>query len=213
MVEHIKSICAVLAVLIFGVAALGDAHAAEWPTGDPQQDAAMAEGEAAYDAGDYVRAKAILLPLSEKGHAKAENMIGLMHTWGYGEEISLEKGCDWFERAAERGYVSAQFNLSACYFHGEGRPQNNRLGLKWSEKAANQDSKFAQADLAAYFVDRDRKKYLYWAQKAAANGSVKTKALMWGHGEGLLVPDFTVLDFACLVVMVGWLDKPDDYCD
>ncbi|WP_170827068.1 tetratricopeptide repeat protein [Magnetovibrio blakemorei] len=173
----------------------------------------MAAGEAAYEAGDYVRAKAIFLSLSEKGHAKAENMIGLMYSKVKGFEKDRVQACDWYERAAERGYVSAQLNLSICYFQGSGRPQNNKFALKWSLKAAEQDNKNAQASLAAYFLHRDRKKYLYWAQKAAANGSVKAKALMWANGEGILVPDLTAIDLVCFVVMVGWLDKPDDYCD
>lgn len=105
------------------------------------------------------------------------------------------------------------FNLSICYYWGDGRLKDIAAAIAWKEQAANLGHKGAQADLAAIYVDLDREKYLYWAQKAAANGSVKAKALMWGNGDRNLVPDLRWTDLVCVVVMIGWFDNRLDYCD
>ena len=180
---------------------------------DEAQDALVEQGVQAYDDGDYQKAKDILLPLAKAGVPKAMNMIGLMHDFGKGYPENTVLGCDWYQRSAKTGYVSAQSNLSTCYSLGDGRPKDMKKFLYWSQKAAEQGSKSAQGGLAAYYVDRDREQYLYWAQKAAAQGSITTKALMWGNGDKALVPHLRWTDLACVVVMIGWLDKPYDYCD
>ena len=186
---------------------------ATFAAGDEAQDALVAEGVKAYDDGDYQKAKDILLPLAEAGHPKAMNMIGLMHSNGYDYPQDRTIACNWYEQSAMAGYPPAMSNLSICFYWGDGRPQNISQAIFWDEKAAQLGHKNSQANLAAIYVDQDREKYLYWAQKAVANGSIKTKALMWGNGDGDLVTDLHWTDLVCVVVMIGWFDKRADYCD
>ncbi|MBF0250212.1 MAG: sel1 repeat family protein [Alphaproteobacteria bacterium] len=173
----------------------------------------VAEGVTAYDAGVYETAKAILLPLAETGHPKAMNMVGLMYSKGNGYPTNRTMACDWYERSAEAGYVSGQANFATCLYWGDGRPKDVGRSIHWDTKAAEQGYKLSQADLAGYFVDRDRKQYLYWAQKAAANGSVRAKALMWLNGDRDLVSDLPWTDIVCVMVMIGLLNESGDYCD
>ena len=180
---------------------------------DDAQDQQVEIGVAAYDDGDYQRAKDILLPLAEAGHPKAMNMVGLMHSKGKGYSKHRQVACDWYERSAELGYVSAQDNFALCLYWGDGRPKDITKAIYWNERAAEQGSKLSQTNLATYYDDTDRDKYLYWAQKAAAQGGIKAKALMWSNGDRDLVPDLRWTDLVCIVVMYGWLDKPYNYCD
>jgi len=181
--------------------------------GGEAEDARVEQGVALYDDGKYAEAKAILLPLAESGHPKAMNMVGRLHdgTPVFPDDPVIE--CDWYERSAEAGYASAQSNLAKCFDLGNGRPKNIEQSLLWDELAASQGNKLSQAGLAGYYVKRDRDKYLYWGQKAAANGSRAVMGLMLLNGDGDLVPDAKYSDVACVVVMIGWLGYPSDYCD
>ena len=181
---------------------------------DDAQDQQVEIGVAAFHSGNYERAKTILLPLAEAGHPKAMNMVGKMYSKGHSYLKNRQIACDWYERSAEAGYVSGQTNIGTCLYWGDGRPKDIAKAIFWNERAAEQGSKLSQTNLATYYDDIDRRdKYLYWAQKAAAQGGIMAKALMWSNGDRDLVPDLRWTDLVCIVVMHGWLDKPYDYCD
>ena len=186
---------------------------ATFAAGDEAQDALVAEGVKAYDDGDYQKAKDILLPLAEAGHPKAMNMIGLMYEFIRGYSQNTRKACDWYEKSANAGYVSAQRNLAICYYWGDGRLRDEAQAIHWYRQAGEQGNKNAQAFLTAYFSSRERNEYLYWAQKAAQQGSVFAKAVMWDKGDKDLVSNLSWIDRVCIIVAVGWLKKPTDYCD
>lgn len=177
------------------------------------EDLQVKEGIKAYDVGDYEKAKNIIVPLAEKGHSKAMSMLGYMHDFGKAFPINHALACDWYEKAAKAGDRAAQLNLGVCYSKGIGRPQNDKKWIFWMTKAGEQGDKDAQADIAAHYVDTDKDKFMYWAKKAAANGSVRAKILLWSTGSGDLVPDLTWGQRICGLVMIGWLDKEFDYCD
>ncbi len=168
----------------------------------------------AYDAGDYEKAKSIALPLAKAGNAKAMNLIGLMHDFGYGFPKDSSLGCNWYEKAAKLGYARAQNNLSICYKNGEGRAVDVEQAIFWAEKAANQGLLDAQEDLMRIYEKRGNiEQAKKWGQIANSRGSAIARIYMDAAGIQHSGPKATVIDYACVGIMIEILGKPGDYCD
>ena len=82
-----------------------------------------ADAIAAYSRGDFVAAFEEILPIAEKGDAKAQFNIGFMYHRGKGIAQSDQAALKWYSRAAEQGNADAQNNLGHMYRLGEGVPQ------------------------------------------------------------------------------------------
>jgi TPR repeat protein len=171
------------------------------------------EGYAAYDAGDYAKAKTILLPLAEAGDPKAMNRIGYMYRKGKGFPKNPTLGCDWYEKAAKAGFHQAQSNLSICFHYGEGRPKDIDKAIFWSTQAAEQGNIDSQVALVRLLHDRDPQKAREWGQKAANAGSVAARLMMEDYGLTYSGPRPSRYQKYCFILMVGLLKKPWDYCD
>jgi TPR repeat protein len=173
----------------------------------------MAKADEAYDKGDYEAAKRLLAPLVEAGHSRANNINGMMYLKGFGYQKNASAACKYFEKAALKGYASAQWNTSICYSGAEGRKVVNRKYRFWVEVAAQNGKEFAQAEMAGYYYKTNKDKFLYWSKKAAAQGNVYAKTLLWGKGYGHLVPDLTWTNIACGIVIIGFFDMGISYCE
>lgn len=215
------SLSLVTACLLAGVAA----WAGEPPDKDPgnsapaqtdwsQFEAEAERGFAAYDAGKYAAAKAILLPLAEAGHPKAMNMVGLMHdgTKVFPNDPKLE--CDWYERAAKAGYASAMYNLSICFNHGRGRPQDSDKMLKWRTDAALLGIKRASINLAA-LDESEGPEFRRWMLQAAEHGSRFALVSLWlsGYEDDAWENGMTIQDIVCMYWRVYMLEKSIESCD
>ena len=64
-----------------------------------------------YFLGDFKRAYKLFLPLAEKGHTKAQTMLGIMYDEGQGVPQDYKEAIKWYQLAAEQGLGKAQFNL------------------------------------------------------------------------------------------------------
>ncbi|HWM46439.1 MAG TPA: tetratricopeptide repeat protein [Xanthobacteraceae bacterium] len=93
-------------------------------------------GSAAYGRGDYVRAANILLPLAERGHPRAQTLIGFMFATGRGVPQSYQAASYWYHLSAEQGDVQAQALLGLMYDKGHGVPLDTVLAYKWLNLAA-----------------------------------------------------------------------------
>jgi TPR repeat protein len=192
----------VLPVLILALGLAAPAHAQT-----------VEEGYAAYDAGDYAKARTILLPLAEAGDPKAMNRIGLMYDFGKGFPKNPTLGCDWYEKAANAGYARAQSNLSLCYKEGSGRPKDIDLDIHWNEMAAEQGDLDCQIDLIKLYHKRNPERARYWGQKTADRNSVIGRLVMDGLGIPYTGPKPSRLESYCFLVMIDFFGKKDDYCD
>ncbi|MBL4615900.1 MAG: sel1 repeat family protein [Magnetovibrio sp.] len=148
---------------------------------DETQDLLVEKGVAAYDDGDYQRAKNILLPLAEAGHPKAMNKIGIMHYDGivFPKDPNIE--CDWYKQAAQGNYASAMYNISICYNHGHGRTQDSQKMLFWRINAAKHGSTAAMINLAALDLT-EGEQYRHWMMMAQEYGSAWAKVDLWLQG-------------------------------
>ena len=96
----------------------------------------LAEGAAAFEAGDYAEAANIWRPLAEDGDALAQFNLGLLHETGRGVTEDPAEAAGWYERAARQGMVRAQYNLALLHQVGRGVAQDVAQALFWLEVAA-----------------------------------------------------------------------------
>ncbi len=172
------------------------------------------DADKAYEAGDYEKAKSILLPLAKAGSADAMNLIGLMYQNGYSFSKDDELACDWYEKAANAGDMFAQSNLGLCYKFGEGRTMDWDKAIFWKEKAASQGEVDSLISLAHSYAERgDREKATYWGQKAVDAGSALGRVTMWTYDLPNTGLEASRMDIACVMLFNNILDRPWNYCD
>jgi len=171
------------------------------------------DADKAYETGDYAKAKEILLPLAENGHAKAMNLLGLMHDFGKGYPKDATTACDWYEKAAQAENLAAKYNLSLCFQNADGRKHDLAEALRLQEEAAELGDVGAQVALIQHYGDTDKEKARYWGERAVKAGSALARAALWGHDISYDGPKATTWDIACSLVMIGIFQKPADYCD
>lgn len=71
------------------------------------------EGIAAYDAGDYTKAREILYPLGAYNrNAEAQFYLGMIYFYGEGVEKDIDKAMEWWKKAMRSGHVDAAYRLS-----------------------------------------------------------------------------------------------------
>ena len=101
----------------------------------------FAGGSAAFAAGDYNRAARVLLPLAERGNARAQAMVGFMFATGQGLPQSYDAAGYWYRLSAEQGDTTAQYLLGLAYDKGQGVPQDEVAAYKWLNLAASRAPK------------------------------------------------------------------------
>jgi uncharacterized protein len=69
------------------------------------------QGKSAFQSGSYGEAYAKLLPLADKGNAKAQYAVGYMYYNGLGVKRDSQTAVDWFQRAAKNGSEPAKKSL------------------------------------------------------------------------------------------------------
>lgn len=70
------------------------------------------DGQAAYDAGNYSKAMAVLQPLAAKGDDCAQYQLGEMHMLGRGVPVDKDKARELFKQAATKGNGRAKVMAS-----------------------------------------------------------------------------------------------------
>ncbi|TKS60033.1 MAG: hypothetical protein EWM72_01718 [Nitrospira sp.] len=81
-------------------------------------------GNEAYDRGDYATALYEWRTLAEKGDARAQFYLGMLHDFGQGVPRDYVQARQWYGKAAAQGYAKAQYMLGWLYVHGKGVPQD-----------------------------------------------------------------------------------------
>jgi len=129
-------------------------------------------GSAAYDAGDYDKARRIWQPLAEKGDVRAQRGMGKMYEKGRGVERDFATALKWYRPAAEKGDAESQYRLSVGYGYGMGVKKDEAKAMEWLRKAAENGQKRAQRSLAKGYEDglnglpRDPEKAKYWYDRS-----------------------------------------------
>jgi TPR repeat protein len=108
----------------------------------------LADGHAAFASGDFVRASRRLVPLAERGDARAQAMLGFMYATGQGVPQNYEAASYWYRLAAEQGDSTAQYLLGLAYDKGQGVPVDVVAAYKWLNLAASRAPRRVRDDYA-----------------------------------------------------------------
>lgn len=113
----------------------------------------LEDGFAAYDRGDYAKARELWMPLAEQGDALAQFNIGILYELGHGAERNPAEAVLWYERAAEGGDVVSQFKLGLIYAEGQVVGQNYIEAAKWYLIAAENNHVRAQFSVGTLYAN------------------------------------------------------------
>jgi len=75
----------------------------------------LADGQAAYQRGDYASAARLLPPLAAAGNPSAQATLGMMYNQGAGVVQDFQQAMKWWKLAAAQGNALAQINLGLRY--------------------------------------------------------------------------------------------------
>lgn len=121
-----------------------------------QQDALIGRPEAAYLLAHrmirqdlYGRAAFLLGEAASKGHAAAQNDMGMLYFWGLGVPRDMQKAVSYFRRSAANGEVMAELNLGLCALLGKGMSQSYSQAESYISSAARKKQPVAATILAA----------------------------------------------------------------
>ncbi len=114
------------------------------------QERRKAEAEVAYRIGmdcflahHHDLAAIHIREAAEKGHARAQNRLGMLYSFGLGVKHDYSQALHWYLKAAEQGYSAAQNNIGWMYKDGIGVEQDSQKAAEWFRKAAEQGDEFA----------------------------------------------------------------------
>jgi TPR repeat protein len=155
--------------------------------------AAIDEGTAAYNAGDYAKAFVEYKKMAVQGNTAAQLKLGSMYHLGVGVVQNYPEAMKWYLKAAEGGLAEAQYRVATLYGDGKGGiPQDHAEEFIWYRKAADQGVPDAQLNVGALYargvgVTQDYAEAAKWYRKAAELGLAEAKfnlAVMYGKGQG-----------------------------
>jgi uncharacterized protein len=95
------------------------------------QAATFRDGLAALSRHDDAAAARIVVPLAQRGDARAQTLLGYMFANGRGVPQTYVESAHWYRSASEQGDATAQYMLGLMYDKGQGLPQDYVLAYKW----------------------------------------------------------------------------------
>lgn len=93
-------------------------------------------GYDAFVSRDYAEAMKWWHQAAEKGHARAQNGLGVLYRDGDLGEPDKKRAAHWFRRSAENGYVYAMYSLGLLYRDGDGVMRDDIEAHKWFNLAS-----------------------------------------------------------------------------
>ncbi|MCI4662415.1 MAG: hypothetical protein MRY63_11430 [Neomegalonema sp.] len=143
-------------------------------------DASFASAIAKAEEGNFAESYVILKVLGDRGHARSQWNLGILHRLGLGTQKDAGEAFLWFKRAA-RSLPEAQRSLGILYLKGEGVERDDEAAAYWFTQAADRGDAISQYNLGLLFefgvgTRRDAQIAGLWFAKAAAQGHEKAAA-------------------------------------
>ncbi len=118
----------------------------------------------------------LLQSAAEKGHAPAQNELGLRLQKGAGVPINLPEAVKWYEKASNQNLVAAHVNLGLLLVKGDGLPQDLSKAVKLFEKAAEAGDAWGMNNLGSMYemgwgVPKDIEKAKIFYRQASEKGN------------------------------------------
>lgn len=137
----------------------------------------MEQAIAAYDAKDFLKAKAIWESLSNTNTDAMVN-LGTMYVKGFGVAKNIHEAFTLFDRAASQGHEVAAFYLGGMYENGIGTSPDALKSIQYYTVAAEADMPTAQLKLAILLRNDDILNSMKWMIKAAHAGESQAQSLL-----------------------------------
>lgn len=133
----------------------------------------VARGEAAFAAGDYVRAAALWSAAAARGDPEATLALALLRDGGYGGARDPGAAFDLFLKAARMGLDRAQFNVAVMLDAGLGTDRDARAAMLWYTRAALRGNLRARYNLGLLLESdaagpADSARARFWYEAAAS---------------------------------------------
>jgi TPR repeat protein len=133
-----------------------------------------------------------LLPKAEKGDAKAQFSLGMIHHLGQGVPKDPTEAAKWLTLAAGGGNSGAQYLLGTLHLAGQGVEENARTAVRWFSEAAKKLHAPSQYQLGLLYLDGkgnvapDMGRALRWLREAALDLKYPEAQFSLGmlHAEG-----------------------------
>ncbi|MDO9207780.1 MAG: tetratricopeptide repeat protein, partial [Sulfuricurvum sp.] len=142
-----------------------------------EEETLMQQAIKAYDAKDYISAKAIWESLSAFNSDAMVN-LGTMYVKGFGMPKNIHKAYELFDRAASLGHETAAFYLGGMYENGIGVTANMEESIHHYTVAANANMATAQLKLGILLRNDDVLNSMKWMIKAAHAGESQAHSLL-----------------------------------
>ncbi len=142
-----------------------------------EEETLMQQAIKAYDAKDYMSAKAIWESLGDSNSNAMVN-LGTMHVKGFGMPKNIHKAYELFERAASLGHETAAFYLGGMYENGIGVTANMDESIRHYRVAAEANMATAQLKLGILLRNDDVLNSMKWMIKAAHAGEAQAHSLL-----------------------------------
>lgn len=142
-----------------------------------EEETLMQQAIKAYDAKDYMSAKAIWESLGDSNSNAMVN-LGTMHVKGFGMPKNIHKAYELFERAASLGHETAAFYLGGMYENGIGVTANMEESIRHYRVAAEANMATAQLKLGILLHNDDVLNSMKWMIKAAHAGEAQAHSLL-----------------------------------
>lgn len=142
-----------------------------------EEETLMQQAIKAYDAKDYMSAKAIWESLGDSNSNAMVN-LGTMHVKGFGMPKNIHKAYELFERAASLGHETAAFYLGGMYENGIGVTANMEESIRHYRVAAEANMATAQLKLGILLRNDDVLNSMKWMIKAAHAGEAQAHSLL-----------------------------------
>lgn len=112
---------------------------------------------------------------ADRGHAKAQYNLGVLHYQGQGVPRDRAIAAQWFRKAADQDFMDAQYNLGVMLYRGEGLPQDRREAFALYAKAAGRGHMNSQYNLGTMYLEgqgapRDLVQAYLWLSLSAEQG-------------------------------------------
>jgi TPR repeat protein len=150
------------------------------PAVDPAAEQPFRRGVSLFESHQYAAALPALLDAAQRGHPRAQALLGRMYREGLGVAVNERQAVSWFGQAAAQGHRGAQFALGSMYEEGEGVPKDVQKAAQLYEASARQGYDKAQFALGLSYefgqgVPRDRRTAIYWLMQAAKQGDGRAR--------------------------------------
>lgn len=177
---------AVFALLIVLAPAVG--HGAD-------DEALLAEGEAAFNRGDNETALSIFRPLAEQGNATAQGWLGTMYLWAFGVPENYGQALKWSRLGAAQDEVYSIYWMGIMQKYGFGmkpddeaaQPYFDRLLVKAEQNDADAQNIVGQMYHDGDGVAQDYAEAKRWYELASEQGNPYASLNLgymyeWGYG-------------------------------